>query len=416
MGRWRRNLRILVVSQFLVMGAMTMIIPFLPLYLQELGVENPETLGVWAGLIFGANFLTAFLFSPFWGRMADKYGRKMMILRSGFGMAVIISLTGFATGPISLLLLRLLNGVVSGFIPASIGLVSTNTPKEKVGYALGILQSGGVAGAICGPLIGGVLAQQFGYRMIFFLTGLCILVATIVVTLFVKETFIPEIATNEKASTVQDFKIVTSKKPVLSLFLVIFLIQFAIMGVDPLLSLFVAELTTPDKVAFYAGLTISAMGFANMLTSPFLGKLSDKVGAHYILIFSMIGVALFSMPLAFVTSLWQLIMFRFMIGLCLGGLLPAANTLIWIHSPDGMESRTYGFSNSAMYLGSMIGPIIGGWIVSMFGIRSLFLVSAMVLFINVVIVKLKVLTPADIVFRTETNGKKRRKVVADSDS
>lgn len=174
MTSWKRNLFILVISQFFVISAMTMIIPFLPLFLQELGVNNPETLGIWAGVIFGANFLTAFLFSPFWGRMGDKYGRKMMILRSGFGMAVIISLTAFAIGPISLLLLRLLNGVVSGFIPASIGLVSTNTPKEKVGYALGILQSGSVSGAICGPLIGGVLASNFGYSMVFIITGICI--------------------------------------------------------------------------------------------------------------------------------------------------------------------------------------------------------------------------------------------------
>lgn len=165
---WKRNLFILTISQFLVMSAMTMIIPFLPLYLGDLGVTDPKVVSIWAGFIFGANFLTAFLFSPFWGKVADKYGRKMMILRSGFGMALVISLTGFATGPISLLLLRLLNGVISGFIPASIGLVSTNTPKERVGYALGFLQSGTVAGGICGPLIGGVLAQAFGYRMIFF--------------------------------------------------------------------------------------------------------------------------------------------------------------------------------------------------------------------------------------------------------
>ncbi len=411
MNGWKRNLRILVVSQFLVMSAMTMIIPFLPLYLQELGVNNPQTLSIWAGVIFGANFLTAFLFSPLWGRMADKYGRKMMILRSGFGMALIISLTGFATGPISLLLLRLLNGVISGFIPASIGLVSTNTPKEKVGYALGLLQSGTVAGAICGPLIGGVLAQAFGYRMIFFLTGFFILIATLVVLFFVKEQFIP-IATTEKTSTVQDFKTVSQQKPVLSLYLVIFLIQLAVMGVNPLLSLFVEELTPQQHVAFYAGLAISVMGFANMLTSPQLGKLSDKFGAHHILIYSMLGVALFSIPQAFVTDIWQLIVLRFLVGLCLGGLLPAANTLIRMHAPSGMESRTYGFSNSAMYLGTMIGPIIGGWIVANIGVRGLFLICAFVLLINVAIVKLKVLPPADRTFLAEKRIHQKRKKIA----
>lgn len=410
MDEWKRNLRILVVGQFIVMGAMTMIIPFLPLYLQELGVNDPETLSVWAGIIFGANFLTAFLFSPFWGRMADKYGRKMMILRSGFGMAIIVSLTGLAAGPISLLLLRLLNGVVSGFIPASIGLVSTNTPKEKVGYALGVLQSGAVAGAICGPLIDGVLAQAFGYRMIFFLTGICILTAALVVLFFVKEQFTPS-PQAERKSTKQDLKTVTSHKPILSLYVVIFFIQLAVIGVNPLISLFVEELTPEQHVAFYAGLVISVMGFANMLTSPQLGKLSDKLGAHHILIYSMLGVALFSIPQAFVTDIWHLIVLRFLVGLCLGGLLPAANTLIRMHAPPGMESRTYGFSNSAMYFGMMIGPIIGGWIVANIGMRGLFLVSAIVLLINVVIVKLKVLSPASRVFQAEKRRRTQRKKV-----
>nr|WP_238446462.1 MFS transporter [Alkalihalophilus pseudofirmus] len=403
---WKRNLRILVVCQFIVMSAMTMIIPFLPLYLKELGVTNPQTLSLWAGIIFGANFLTAFLFSPFWGRMADRHGRKMMILRSGFGMALVISLTGFATGPVSLLILRLLNGVISGFIPASIGLVSTNTPKEKVGYALGVLQSGTVAGAICGPLIGGVMAQAFSYQMVFFLTGLCILVAALGVLFFVRESFTP-VSKEQKTSTKEDFIAVTKQKPVLSLYLVIFLIQLAIMGVNPLLSLFVTELTPAENVAFFAGLAISVMGFANMMTAPFLGKLSDKKGAHHVLIYSMLGVAMFSIPQAFVADIWQLIALRFMVGLCLGGLLPAANTLIRLHAPNGMESRTYGFSNSAMYLGTMIGPIIGGWIIANVGVRGLFLVCAAILLVNVAIVKLKVLPPAERLFMREFHQKKK---------
>ncbi|MEC2072983.1 MFS transporter [Alkalihalophilus marmarensis] len=406
MDGWKRNLRILVVCQFIVMSAMTMIIPFLPLYLKELGVTNPQTLSLWAGIIFGANFLTAFLFSPFWGRMADRHGRKMMILRSGFGMALVISLTGFATGPVSLLILRLLNGVISGFIPASIGLISTNTPKEKVGYALGVLQSGTVAGAICGPLIGGVMAQAFSYQMVFFLTGLCILVAALGVLFFVRESFTP-VSKEQKTSTKEDFIAVTKQKPVLSLYLVIFLIQLAIMGVNPLLSLFVTELTPAENVAFFAGLAISVMGFANMMTAPFLGKLSDKKGAHHVLIYSMLGVAMFSIPQAFVADIWQLIALRFMVGLCLGGLLPAANTLIRLHAPNGMESRTYGFSNSAMYLGTMIGPIIGGWIIANVGVRGLFLVCAAILLVNVAIVKLKVLPPAERLFMREFHQKKK---------
>ncbi len=133
MESWRRNLYILMVAQFLVMGAMTMIVPFLPLYLGEMGMTDPDQTQLWAGLIFGINFLSAFIMAPIWGTLADNYGRKIMILRSGFGMGIVIFLTGLATAPIHLLLLRFLNGVVSGFIPAAISLVAANTPKRKVG-------------------------------------------------------------------------------------------------------------------------------------------------------------------------------------------------------------------------------------------------------------------------------------------
>lgn len=405
MKGWKRNLYILVVCQFLVVSAMTMIIPFLPLYLQELGVTDPSEVSLWAGIIFAANFLTAFLFSPLWSRLADRYGRKMMILRSGFGMALIIGLTGFAQGPLSLLCLRLLNGVISGFIPASIGLVATNTPKEKAGYALGFLQAGAVSGGICGPLIGGIMAQAFGYRMIFFLTGLCIFIAALVVLLFVNEQFTPN-PKEEKTNTWGEFKKITAIRPIFSLYVVVFLIQFAVMGVNPLISLFVEELVSGVNVALFAGLAISATGFANMLSSMQLGKLSDKAGAHHVLFFCLLSTVIFMIPQAFVQQLWQLIVLRFFVGLSLGGLLPAANALVRMHAPKGMESRTYGFSTSALYLGNMVGPTVGGAVVATVGIRGLFLISAFTLLLTVWIVKGKVMPASDKQFRYEQNERK----------
>ncbi|WP_416149872.1 MFS transporter [Salipaludibacillus sp. HK11] len=387
---WKRNLYILMVCQFFVMAAMTMIIPFLPLYLQELGVTDPREITLWAGVIFGANFLTAFLFSPLWGKLADRYGRKSMLLRSGFGMAIVLTLTGFAVGPWSLLLLRLLNGMISGFIPAAIALMSMSTPKKQMGYSLGMLQAGAVAGGICGPLFGGIMADLMGFRMIFYVTGVTILIAAFVVLFFVHEQF-DKIVESVKTNTMQDFKKIASTSPVLSLFIVFFIVQFALIGVNPLLSLFVQELTTGQNVAFYAGFAMSVMGFANMLVSPFLGKLSDRKGPQFVLLVTLFFAAIISFPQAFVSSYWQLIIFRFLLGLCIGGLLPSINSLLRQLSPEGMESRTFGFSNSFMYLGTMFGPIAGGWLASVAGIRSLFIVSSVLLLINVIIVKVKII-------------------------
>lgn len=388
---WKRNLYILMVCQFFVMAAMTMIIPFLPLYLQELGVTDPQAVSRWAGIIFGANFLTAFLFSPLWGRLADRHGRKLMLLRSGFGMALVVTLTGFATGPWSLLLLRLLNGMISGFIPAAITLVSMSTPKKRVGYALGMLQAGAVAGGVCGPLFGGILADLIGFRMVFYVTGLTILITAFVVLYFVKEDKKKKVLSVEKTDTIEDFKKIASTQPILPLFFVFFIVQCALIGINPLLSLFVQDLTTTQNVAFYAGLAMSVMGFANMSASPFLGKLSDRKGAHFVLLFSLLFAAIVTFPQAFVQSYWQLIIFRFLLGLCLGGLLPSINSLIRNLAPEGMESRTFGFSNSFMYLGTMIGPIAGGWLTSVAGIRSLFITSTILLLINAFVVKYKVI-------------------------
>ncbi|OIJ12838.1 MFS transporter [Anaerobacillus arseniciselenatis] len=402
---WKRNLYILMVCQFFVMAAMTMIIPFLPLYLQELGVTDPQSVSRWAGIIFGANFLTAFLFSPLWGKLADRHGRKLMLLRSGFGMAIVITLTGFATGPWSLLFLRLLNGSISGFIPAAITLISMTTPKERTGYALGMLQAGAVAGGICGPLFGGVLADLIGFRMVFYVTGLTILITAVAVLFFVKE---DQQKKEEivKTNTIEDFKKIVSTSPILSLFIVFFIVQCALIGINPLLSLYVQDLTTSQNVAFFAGLAMSVMGFANMSASPFLGKLSDKRGTQFVLLISLLFAAIITLPQAFVETYWQLLIFRFLLGLCLGGLLPSINSLIRHLAPEGMESRTFGYSNSFMYLGTMLGPIAGGWLTSVAGIRSLFIASSILLLINVLIVKYNVV-PAMSKRNTSTSSKKK---------
>ena len=164
MEPWKKNLGVLWIGQFLVMGGMTMIMPFMSLYLQSprIGITDPHEIATWSGVIFAGNFVTAFLFQPLWGKLSDKYGRKMMLLRSGFGMAIVMVLMGFATSPWHLLVLRMVNGTISGFNPAAVSLVSATTPKEKMGFAMGTLQSGGIAGTILGPFLGGLLADAWG--------------------------------------------------------------------------------------------------------------------------------------------------------------------------------------------------------------------------------------------------------------
>lgn len=380
MESWRRNLYILMVAQFMVMGAMTMIVPFLPLYLGEMGMTDPDQTQLWAGLIFGINFLSAFIMAPIWGTMADKYGRKIMVLRSGFGMGIVIFLTGLATAPIHLFLLRFLNGVISGFIPAATSLVAAITPKEKSGYALGLLQSGAVAGSITGPFIGGALAELIGFRMIFFVTSFFVILATVVVLFAIREEVKPNPKAKENKGLLEGASIVLKERPLLLLFSVGFILQFAMVGPMPQMSLYVSQLGAPGGyVAFFAGLVTAITGIANMTASPLLGRLGDRFSYQHVLFFAMLGAALFYIPHAFVTSIWQLLILRFLLGLCVGGLLPSLNALVRHKAPAGMLSTVFGYSTSATFLGNMLGPITGGFLSGMIGIRGLFITAGVLL-------------------------------------
>lgn len=389
---WKINLMVLWFGQFLVNAGMTMITPFLSLYLaKDLGVTGDRAIGMWAGLIFAANFLTSFIFQPLWGKLADKYGRKIMLLRSSFGMAIVIVLMGFAQSPLQLLLLRLLNGTISGFNPASVALVSGTTPKPKMGFAMGLMQSGAVAGTILGPLMGGLLADWIGFRPIFYVVGALLFVASLLALFLVKEKFDRvEAAQVPQVSVLEGFKELAKVPQLPALFGVTFLLQFAMVSPMSLLPLYVEKLhgTTVD-LAFWAGMVSAVTGISNMLASPLLGKLSDKVGAHRILTYALIGAALFLIPQAFVTSVWQLILVRFMMGVFMGGLLPSVNALIRSYTPDGKESRAFGFNSSTLALGNMLGALIGGFLSGYIGIEGLFIISGAFLLINTVWVRIK---------------------------
>lgn len=389
MERWKLNLVVLWFGQFMVMGGMTMIIPFLPFYLQDLGLQDKRSIELWASWIFAANFITAFFFQPFWGGLSDQFGKKPMLLRSGFGMAIVMVLMGFAQSAWHLLLLRLLNGIVSGFQPAAVSLVSTNTPRERIGYAMGILQSGAVAGMILGPMIGGLLAGWIGFRAIFYVTGSLLFFASLLCIFLVKETLEPKTTTIKTKMSLFGGLSQLRKIPQLpALFTVTFLIQFALLSPLSLIPLFVEELHGKTQLlAFFAGLVGSVTGFSNMIASPLFGKLGDRIGAHRILFICLVGASLTFIPQVFVTNIWQLLASRFFLGIFIGGMLPSVYSLIRKYTPNGMESRAYGFNSSTLSLGNMLGPITGGLLAGLISIRGIFILAAVLLLFNAIWVR-----------------------------
>ncbi len=384
MVRWKLNLMVLCFGQFLVMASMTMIVPFLPYYLQELGLTDPYLIAKWAGFIFASSFVTSFMFQPLWGSLADRYGSKIMLLRSGFGMAIVMTLMGFATNAWQLLILRTLNGVVSGYNPAATSFISINTPPDRIGFALGTLQSGGVAGIIMGPLIGGLLAEWIGYRYIFYVTGILLFLAACLTWWLVKETeFIRPKSTLLPTSVRVGFHQLTKITQMPVLFSITFAIQFALLMTMPVMPLLVSELHGPGAgLAFYAGLVTSITGFSNMIASTWFGRWSDRIGSERILVVCLLGAGLMFIPHFWVQDISQLFIVRFLLGICIGGLIPTVNSLINTHAPDGMKSLAYGFNSSAVSLGNMLGPIIGGAIYGVFSIREMFLIAAGLMLVN----------------------------------
>ncbi|WP_411349585.1 MFS transporter [Paenibacillus sp. WLX2291] len=387
---WQINLMVLWVGQFLVNAGMTMIVPFIALYLsQDIGVQGEHRVALWAGFIFAANFVTSFIFQPLWGKLSDQYGRKVMLLRSGFGMAIVFTAMGFATQAWHLLALRLINGTISGFNPAATSLISSNTPKEKMGFAMGISQSGTVAGTILGPLIGGILADTIGFRYIFYITGSCIFLATLLALFSVREKFDRSAAAQmPKTSVLSGLRELSLTPQLPALFTVTLLLQFALISPMTLLPLYVQKLQgTTENLAFWSGLVSAVTGLSNMLMAPILGKASDKYGAHRILTFSLIGAGLMLIPQAFVQNVEQLIIVRFLMGLCMGGLLPSVNSLIRYYTPDGMESRAFGFNSSTNALGNMTGSVMGGVLAGFIGVEGLFVLSGILLMLNMLWVR-----------------------------
>ncbi|MEK3742067.1 MFS transporter [Brevibacillus sp. FSL K6-0770] len=381
---WRRNLYVLCGSLFGVMVAMSMIMPFLPLYIQQdFGIDDPHQVTAWAGIIFGANFLTAGLVSPIWGNLADKHGRKIMILRSGYFMSITVALTGFAGSLWQLLALRLINGLVGGIIPASTALVASSVPKERIGWAQGLLQSFITAGTIMGPLFGGVLANQIGFRMIFLITGSLLLLATLVITFTVKESFVPP-EKKDRSSLKEDFQMIFSSKELPALFFVTVMIQFALFSIVPVLPIYISQLVQSEgaKVALWAGIVQAAMGIANVFASPQLGRLGDRFGSQKVLLFALLGAAILFIPQGLVWTVWQLVVLRFLLGLSLGGLLPSVNALLRRATPSHMVSRVYGYNNSFVSIGSMLGPMIGGFMAGYVSINGVFFMTSAFLFIN----------------------------------
>lgn len=382
----KHNFIIILISNFIVAASATMIMPFLSLYIHTFGSFTESYVQKWAGLVFAATFITAFLMSPIWGRIADKYGYKPILIINCFGVALSIFLMGYVQNVEQFFLLRLFMGVVTGFIPTSMAFISKHTPKEIAGKTLGTLQMGSVGGTLFGPIIGGALADVVGFHYTFFFIAIAIGIAAIIIVVGIHE---PKIEGKRKLVTYSRWHVLSSifqHRLLLNVMLVTMLIQIGNFSIQPLLSLYVSHLTPKEEVALLAGITFSATGLGNILFARFWGKLSDRVGYEIILTYLLIASVVFIVPQAFVTALWQLILLRLLFGIVAGGLIPVTSALIRRESPIEVQGEIMGYNQSFRFLGNILGPIFGGIVSGLWNISAVFYTTGLLFFIAFIIV------------------------------
>lgn len=376
METWKRTVYISLVCVFCTAFGVSQLAPILPLYFHDLGVQTPEAMSLWSGLATGATYIIVCLAAPFWGRVADKKGRKITLIRSSFGMALCNILIAFQTTPEGVVLIRLVQGLVSGFYSASITLIASESPIERTGWALGLLASANLAGSLIGPLLGGYIADTVGIRNDFIIVGTLMGLAGVLATIFIHENYVPQ-PNPEKLSIRKLKEQIPEFNSIVALCVASFIYAICIMSLQPVISVYIKGIVPSDteNLAFIAGAVFSSMGIAQLMSSSPLGKLVDKIGPRKVLVVSLIYVGILNIPQAYVSDVYQLAIIRFLQGFGLGGMLPALNTYLSSKTPREFTGQVFSYNQSCLFFGYFLGSVGGASLMAWLGFTTLFWVS-----------------------------------------
>lgn len=389
---WKRNLQVSTVSVFLAGIAFSEVTPFLSLYIDTLGKFSHQQLSFWSGIVFSAVFVVAALVSPIWGKLADKKGRKPMILRASLGMAVVFTCMGLAQNVWQLLFLRGMQGVFAGFISNSNALIAAETPKNKAGKALGIMSSATTGGQLLGPFAGGALSQAFSYRVTFFITGTLLFICFVLSVFFIHEDDFVPLKSEERGNFKDTIKQFKSGQLIVGLLLTTLIIQAANNSINPIVSLYVRSLMHDSgQVVFVSGIIAALPGIATVAAASYFGGLGDRIGTHKIILAGLIGSIILFFLTAFVRNTTELGVCRFLIGFTDACLFPQVQTMLTKHSPKQLTSRVFSWNQSAMYVGNIFGPLLGSTVSAHLGYSAVFLVTSGIVVINLLLYRTNIL-------------------------
>ncbi|MBE3127424.1 MAG: MFS transporter, partial [Candidatus Atribacteria bacterium] len=371
---WKKNLYVVFFAQMIVVTGMTFVIPFLPFYVKELGISNIEQAARWSGWLMGAPALSMIIVSPFWGSLADRVGRKPMIERAIFGGAISIFMMALVTNVYQLLIIRIIQGVLTGSVAACTALVSANSPSRKMGFSLGLLQTGFFLGNFLGPLLGGISADILGFRNSFRITAALLFIAGWLIFFLVEENFTPSVTKKQIMPFKKRVALFFNNGQLFIMFFILFLVQFSIQIISPIFPLFVETIVSnPKIVSTFTGLMFAITGLMSAFSAINVGKLIEKKPSNFLLTISLLGTGLFFLSHAFVTNTTQLILLRVGLGLFYGAIIPIANTIIGLSTPSEHRGKVFGVANSTTYLGSVLGPSSGAFIMITFSLPAVFI-------------------------------------------
>ncbi len=371
---WRKNLYVIAFAEFLAIAGFTIINPFLPLYLQQFGSFTSKEAAFWSGIAIGGGSIAMFLSAPIWGIVADRLGRKPMLLRSLLGGAIIVGLYILVSNVYVFIGLRVIQGIFTGTVAAASALVATVTPRDKIPFAMGILMGAVYAGNSFGPLMGGFLADSFGFTTTFMVTSGLLLTGGLLVLFSTQEHFVPP-AKEQRVSLVSTLRLAISPE-LLPLLVVIIAINMGPQMISPIITLVISEINPGGDVASAAGMAFALMGVIASVSSFVISRINKRFSLKNILIFSCLVTGLLYLPPMWSHTITQIIITVGITGLLVGGTIISSNSLISFSVPIEKQGIAYGLSQSATALGRGLGPIIGGGLAPLIGLRPVFGVIA----------------------------------------
>lgn len=383
-----RNVWIITTSMTVLAICYTMIIPFLPIYLLELGVPKDDV-ALWSGLVFGITFLIAGIMAPIWGKIADNKGKKRMALRAGFAIAVSYVLIGMVTDQYQLLMGRALVGFANGFYPAAMTMVSLSVDEKQVGRALGIFQTGLILGNVVGPFLGGAVESVVGMRPVFYISGIAVFIATLAVLFLVKEPKLEVENTTSKEQSKQpvkatslreDFKSVQEQPVLVRLLWIYFFMQCVIMMLQPILALYVGDMQgTMEGAAIISGTILSIGGLAGSLTTNIWVRLGERRGYFRTISYCMLGSGVVLLLQSLPVGIWWFGVLQVLIGSCIVGINPSLSAAVTLNTEPGFRGRMFGMTTTAQQFGSMVGPVFASIVSTYIGISYVFSITGLLL-------------------------------------